>query len=327
MILPKSVRDQAKNADDLHKKAYGTEGDDKGTPPKVEDPPAKAPVVADPPKKEPAPEPVVVQPVIPVKGAEDFEQKYKVIQGKYDAEIPALRSQVADLTEQVRKFMENKPNESAKEPENFKEAVKAMEEQYGPEFTGMVNNAAEAKATIIAKEIANQIVDERLKDINAKVETVAEVQVQSASDIFYTAMEKGLGKGWGTGINKDPHFNAWLATPIDAELGGETYKDKLIAAHGSLDNVKALTIFNRYLKLNPQAKDTTASKLEELIIPEDKGGGDDLANLNKEKKIYTQAEISQFYKDVIAGVYKGRPEEQARIDADILAAPAEGRIT
>ena len=327
MILPKSVRDQAKNADDLHKKAYGTEGDDKGTPPKVENEPAKAPIVTDPPKKEPAPEPVVVQPVIPVKGAEDFEQKYRVIQGKYDAEIPALLSQVADLTEQVRKFMENKPNEPAKKPENFSKAIEALQEQYGPEFTDMVNNSAEARATVIAKEIANQIVDERLKDVTHKVDIVAEAQVQTESERFYTAMEKGLGKGWGTGINKDPHFNTWLATPIDAELSGETYKDKLIAAHSSLDDVKALTIFNRYIKLNPQAKDTNASKLEELIIPEDKGGGDDLANLSKEKKTYTQAEVSQFYTDSAAGKYKDRPEEKARIEADIFAAQSEGRIT
>ena len=81
MSLPKSVRDQAKKAEDLHKEVYGKEGEDKGTPSKVEDEPEKAPVKAEP-AKEPAPEPLLVQPVIPVQGAEDFEQKYSVIPGK-----------------------------------------------------------------------------------------------------------------------------------------------------------------------------------------------------------------------------------------------------
>ena len=217
--------------------------------------------------------------------------------------------------------MENKPNEPAKKPENFKEAVKAMEEQYGPEFTGMVNNAAAAKAT----EIANNIIDERLKDVNHKVDTVAEAQVQTASERFFGNLDGSLSN-WRT-INTDPVFLAWLNKPIDTELGGETYMDKLKAAYNSLDDAKVLTIFNRYIKLNPQAKDTNASKLEELIVPESQGGVDDLANPNKEKKIYTQAEVSQFYTDSAAGKYKDRPEEKAQMEADIFAAQSEGRIT
>jgi hypothetical protein len=120
---------------------------------------------------------------------------------------------------------------------------------------------------------------------------------------------------------------AWLNQPIDAELGDETYMDRLTAAYNSLDDAKVLTIFNRYIKLNPQVAQDTASKLEELIVPENQGGGDDLTNLNKEKKTYTQAEVTQFYTDSAAGVYKDKPEEKASIEADIFAAQNEGRIT
>ena len=323
MGTPQSVKDQAKRAEELHKEVYGGEGKDKGTPPEGEDP-AKAPVV-EPAKVEPAA--AVTQSVLPVKGAEDFEHKFRVMKGKFDAEVPALQAQVASLTEQVKQFMENKPNEPAKTPENFDAAITALQEQYGTEFTTMVNNAADSRAEAKAIEIANKIVDERLKDINAKVETVAEVQVQSAADRFMVALDKGLGEGWKTGINKDPNFLAWLNKPIDAELGNETYMDRLTAAYNSLDDAKVLTIFNRYIKLNPQAAKDTASELEKLIVPENSGGGDDLANLNKEKKTYTGAEVDQFYADSAAGKYKDRPEEKARLEADIFAAQNEGRIT
>lgn len=323
MGVPKSVIDQAKKAEKLHEDAYGDKGDkDKGTPPKVEEP-AKAPVKPEPPKEEPAV--VNVQPVIPVKGAEDFEQKYRVMQGKYDAEVPALRTQVETLTEQVKKFMENKVDEPAKKPENFDAAINALKEQYGPEFTNMVNDSAEAKATVIAKEIANQIVDERLKDVNDRVNTVAEAQVQTASERFFGNLDGQLSN-WRT-INTDPAFLTWLNQPIDAELGNETYMNRLTEAYNSLDDTKVLTIFNRYLKLNPQAAQDNISKLEELVIPENQGGGEDLTNLNKEKKTYTQVEVSQFYKDSSAGLYKDRPEEKAQMEADIFAAQSEGRIT
>ena len=325
MGQPQSVKDQAKKADDLIK-AQANQGTDEGTPPKVEVEPAKAPVV------EPVvvdPVPVVHQPVIPVKGTEDFEQKYRVIKGKYDTEIPALRDQVEGLTEQVRKFMENKPNEPAKTPENFDEALAEMTEQYGEQFASIVNNAAEEKATVIAKEIAkdiaNQIVDERLKELNGRVDTVSEVQVQTASEKFYANLDSGL-PSWRT-INTDPPFLAWLSKPIDAELGGETYMDKLKASYGSLNDSMVLTIFNRYLKLNPDATKSNTSNLEELIVPDDKGGADDLTNLNAEKKKYSQAEINQFYTDSAAGKYKDRPEEKARMEADIFAAQSDGRIT
>lgn len=327
MKTPKSVRDQAKRAEELHKEVYGgKEGEDKGTPPKVIDEPAKAPV-AEPviPKVEPVVE--TVQSVIPVRGAEDFEQKYKVMQGKYDKEVPALQSQVTSLTEQVRQFMENKPTDPAEKPENFDDAINALKEQYGPEFTGMVNNAAEERATVIAKEIANQIVDERLKDINHKVDTVAEVQVQSASERFMSSLDKGLGAGWKTGINKDPGFLAWLNQPVDAELGNETYMDRLTAAYNALDDAKVLTIFNRYIKLNPQATKSKASNLEELIVPDNQGGGADLTDPNKGKKTYTTDEVTQFYQDIRTGLYKGRLEEKAKLEADIFAAQSEGRIT
>jgi hypothetical protein len=316
-MIPKSVQDQAKRADDLLKAQAGG-GKEEGTPTKVEVEPAKAPVV-EPAKVEPVA--AVSQPVIPVKGSEDFEQKYRVIQGKYNAEIPALQTQVETLTDQVKKFMENKQAEPAKTPENFNEAVKAMEDQYGPEFTEMVNNAAGARAA----EIANGIVDERLKDINHRVDTVAETQVQTASEKFYGNLNTGLSN-WKT-INSDPTFLAWLSKPIDAELGGETYMDKLKAAYNSLNDAMVLTIFNRHLKLNPQAAQDNTSKLEELIVPENQGGGEDLTNLNKEKKTYTQAEVSQFYTDSAAGKYKDRPEEKAQMEADIFAAQSEGRIT
>ena len=319
MGTPKSVRDQAKLADDLLKQQAGNseEGGDKGTPSKVEEP-AKTPVV-EPAKVEPAA--AVAQPVIPVRGAEDFEQKYRVIKGKFDAEVPALQAQVASLTEQVRQFMENKPNEPAKTPENFGEAINAMKDQYGPEFTDMVNNAAAEKAT----EIANKLIDERLKDVNERVDTVAEVQVQTASERFLGNLDRNLPT-WRT-TNTDPVFLAWLNKPIDAELGDETYMDRLTAAYNVLDDTKVLTIFNRYIKLNPQAAQNNASKLEELIVPENQGGGDDLADLNKEKKTYTTAEVNKFYKDSAAGLYKDRPEEKKRMEADIFAAQSEGRIT
>ena len=45
------------------------------------------------------------------------------------------------------------------------------------------------------------------------------------------------------------------------------------------------------------------------------------------KPSYTTADIAAFYDDIRKGKFKGREDERAKIERDIFAAQAEGRIT
>jgi hypothetical protein len=45
-----------------------------------------------------------------------------------------------------------------------------------------------------------------------------------------------------------------------------------------------------------------------------------------EKPVYTTAEITRFYTDVASGKWRGREQQQAAIDADIILAQRENRI-
>jgi hypothetical protein len=50
------------------------------------------------------------------------------------------------------------------------------------------------------------------------------------------------------------------------------------------------------------------------------------APLPNTKATYTEADLARFYADVRRGVYRNRPDEQSRIEQEIIQAGAEGRI-
>lgn len=333
MAIPKSVEEQGKAADKLHKEIYAPEKKgDKGTPPKVEKL-EKAPEIEKvvPPAKEK--EPVHVEPAIPDRETEVLRQQHIVLQGKYDAEVPALHEQVGNLTEEIKRLKESHnspPSDSA--PDNFDEAVKAMESQYGAEFISFVDRKTESKATEIATRIVNekmQDVDKRMGSVEDNVDLVVNNQAQTEKERFENALKDGLGKDWRTGVNRDAGLNVWLNTPIDAELGDETYRDKLNTAVASLDDITVLNIFNRYKQIDPAAlsEKKTKEELEALVVADGQGGGGDTLDGDGSKKIYSRADITRHYRDVNDGKYKNNPAEATRIDIDIVAAGNEGRIT
>ena len=65
--------------------------------------------------------------------------------------------------------------------------------------------------------------------------------------------------------------------------------------------------------------------LDNYIAPgTGRSGGD--ASAPKDKRIWSHADVGSFYADVQKGRYKTRPDDKARIEADIIAATREGRI-
>jgi hypothetical protein len=107
MALPAAVQKQVAQADDLIKKL----GLDKAAEAKDQPPPAapSAPVTAPAPAAQtpaqaatpdaaPAAEPPPPPPPPP---AEDWEHKYRVLQGKYNSEVPRLSGQVSSLQAQL----------------------------------------------------------------------------------------------------------------------------------------------------------------------------------------------------------------------------------
>jgi hypothetical protein len=130
-------------------------------------------------------------------------------------------------------------------------------------------------------------------------------------------------------IDNDDAFKAWLLE-ID-EFSGLVRNDILQSAYHAFDVGRTAKIFNAYKAqatpapppppppVDPQAE------LREQVSP---GQGRAAAEITPDdgKKVWSVAEMDEFYKAFARGEYRGRLEDAKRIEADIDRALAEGRV-
>ena len=110
MALPRQVAAQLREVEELEKtltaQTKSAEPDEKEE--AVEELDTKAKDQVEEPKAEAKPEEAKPADAKPTEVTDGFEQKYKTLRGKYDAEVPRLHQQVKELTEQLDMFQKSK---------------------------------------------------------------------------------------------------------------------------------------------------------------------------------------------------------------------------
>lgn len=300
-------------AEDLHKKFYSqnTEADNAGnenTPEALVSSENGENVVV----------PVVDTPEVPEPTKlEAAESKFKVLQGKYNAEVPRLHRETRELSDQVRDLqaqLENvqTPTPAAKDLEATDLDIEAYAE-YGDEFKTLAETV---------KSLTNQV--ETLNDENTSlkksIDTVEVIQTNTDSERFWTALEEAV-PDWEV-INSNPDFIQWLQE-VDP-VSNITRQTHLNDASETLNATKTISIFKLF---NDSVAEETSNQGNINIARQAQPDSiDTAAPASTSKKLYTRKEIKEFYKDVSNGKWKGHEQEQAAVEADIFAAPQEGRI-
>lgn len=270
---PTKVDDQGKKADELQKEII--EGEKTPEQKKVE---AEALAVEEA-KKEKAKEKGT--PVIPpgeVKKPEepvDFEQKYNVLQGKYDSEVPRLQGEVGRANETIANqnavisSIKKPPGEGEQEPgkpdTSTPEAKVKPEdfEGYGAEMIDLVNLVKDQAKT-------NRELNEKLKVIGDRQEQTDERQYESDSDVFYKKLAEQVSD-WQT-INKSKAFVEWLAVkdPFTGILRHALLED----AHAQLDLDRVVYFFKAFTgdggkpKVETPTPEVPANELENQLVPD-----------------------------------------------------------
>ncbi len=111
MALPAQVKKQIKAGNKAYETVYG---DDKevAKPKSAEESPSPEPQPIEEPAETPAPvgepegEPASAPEVKPAAEEPDYEQKFKVLKGKYDSEVPQLHAQLREMGAQMQKLQE-----------------------------------------------------------------------------------------------------------------------------------------------------------------------------------------------------------------------------
>jgi hypothetical protein len=291
----------------------------------------------------PPQEPAQPSPAPTKDNKETWEQKYRTLQGMYNADVPRLQAQANKAQQEVKALSERvqqleallgsvqKPPADPKPKAGNKFVTDEDVETFGEESISMMRRAAREEAAAAYEPVIEELrakISELSGELKPQITDVKEEQAKQAVAKFWADFE-GAVPNWRA-INDEPEFKTWLLAADP--LTGQDKQSFLAAAQARRDGLGVAKFFLEWERIkkgdnpnpNPSTRDTKQD-LEDQIAP---GRGRASAPPEGETKTtWKRDEISAFYAEVTKGDFKGREAEKARIEADIIAAGKEGRIT
>lgn len=292
-------------------------------------------------------EPVVVQPVIQpaIDQPVDWEQRYKTLQGKYDIEVPAAKSEVQSLRQILAAIQPKNPEpvQPAATPvvqqPTTVEIPDAEIAEYGPELVSAARRWARVELEPVIQELRSEV-SKLQTGYSRVVETQDQANVRQGRDasMGYLDNDAEVGKIWRQ-LNADTQFISWAQQPD--ELTGQPRLPLLQAAFDQGHGQRSKAVFVRYLREHTgtsvqapapvqtppqqQQQERTRPTLEDLAAP-GRSVAQTPPGAQAEKRIWTTQQITAFYRDVNRGVYAEAEPDKIRIERDIIAASTEGRV-
>lgn len=334
MAIPEQIRKQTEAVQELYKQlnsAATNEAEADGAAPPEESVQADDTHVED-----TAAQTTVVEqkPVVEKSEDETILQKYRTLQGMYNAEVPRLHAQNKELHQRMQQMeqliasMSSQPAATASAPVTEKYVTEQDVDEYG-ESIDIMRKVSREELVPVAQRLGKieQMLQQMQSSVVPQVQAVVKQQAMSAEQQFWNELA-GLVPDWRS-INDRQDFQSWLleVDPL-TNISRQTYLDD---AQRALDAGRVANFFRTWLDISGQAvvaqtapRVATGAELEKQVSP---GRSRAAANPQSSKgKTYTPDDIKLFFNDVRLGKYKGREQERDRIERDIFAAQRENRI-
>lgn len=281
--------------------------------------------------EQPAPEATLNEQKRPATTVDEAaEQRYRTLQGMYNADTARLRAEKQELSarvDQLEKLLASistQPAQSA--PVQSKLITDKDIEEYGDSIEVM-RRVTKEETSYYQQKIAD--LENTLRDLKVsvvpRVEQVAQRQAVSAEQGFWSDLTAAV-PNWRE-INQNKEFHSWLLE-VDP-LTGVNRQSHLENAQRNLDVRRVAAFFSTWQGSNghriaQEPRDAAKSQLEKQVAPG--RGRTAAAPAADQPKTYSTSDITKFFDDVRKGVYKGRETERDRIERDIFAAQRENRI-
>lgn len=236
---------------------------------------------------------------------EDWEHRFKVLQGKYNSEVPRFATENKELKSRLEQLESEMTQLKAKPPEPL---VKQEEiDEYGE---GLID---------VARRIAQEELAKKQNEIDAlksQINQISTATTNTAKNDFFRSLD-AIAPEWKQ-INEDPAFLKWL-DEVD-ELTGEQRQSLLSKAEASRDAALVGKFFTLFKKTSSSWAANSNNALEQQVVPPTNKAPDTPPS----KKVWTRGEIAEFYDRMRRGVVSDN--DAIAIEADITAASIEGRI-
>lgn len=275
--------------------------------------------------------------VIPIENAsapsEDWQQKYRTLQGKYDSEVPRLTQQLRELSAQTTSLQQLLANLNAPStPQQGQPTQKLVTDkdvtEYGMDTIDLVRRVTREELAPLIARFEQQLshVSTRMGD---QVQQVSTRQHLTAEQTFFMQLGQTVPNWRET--NANPQFRAWLAE-VDPLTGinRQTYLDD---ARQHLDVSRVASIFAKWRSeaggapASQPARVNPASELETQISPgRSRAEATPVTATTQTKRQWTRDDVSKFYNDVRRGIYDTRKPERDQIERDIFEAQRDKRL-
>lgn len=315
MALPKQVEQELKEVEELEKQLMAKPEEDVATP--SEEPPSAEP--------EQPQEPEPVQQAAPTEQKpqpapeEVWQQKYKTLQGMYDAEVPRLHAQLKEMQAQLDE-LKRKP-EAAKEvqPEQKRKKLvtDADVESFGQDLIDLQKR--------VAREVAMEFEDtlEALKAKNAELEKLlAQTGTQIGSNAFENKLHR-LVPDFDS-INADPKWVAWLDEYDPIVRGPRRAVAQDAFNRGDAEAVADYVKLFKSMTAEPAAPQKN-TELERQVQPT--RAASSATPVSQKGKVYSTKDIEKMFEKVTRLNIDQKFDEARKLEAEIDAAYLEGRVT
>jgi hypothetical protein len=315
VAIPRAVQEAADRAEALHKQVYETQpvGEPQPAPIDTQDPAPTDDPVADaqgvtPPSDDTAVAPPTGELPDQQKKDDQWEQRYKVIEGKYRAEVPRLNADNRELRQQLEALqneVEQLKSRGTPEPSSLISAEDR--EKYGDDLLDVIKRAAQEQVSSKNGEIA---------ELKRQLESVTTTTAKSAEVSFFDQLGS-LVPDW-VSINGEDQFLKWLDE--HDEFTGRTRQDLLSDAEKARDANRVAKFFSSWKATQESQTTNTQRNLEAQVTPD----SNRVSKPPVGKRFFTRSDISAFYAAARRGEVSAK--DMVAMEAEIHAATLEGRI-
>lgn len=255
---------------------------------------------------------------------ETFAQKYKTLQGKYDAEVPRLHQQIRDLNaklQNIEKEQQKRTSEPTKPKEKVSYVTDADRAEFGEELLDVQRRVAREVAEEYQEQIAAQA--KVIKELEAKITNTGSQLGHMSFAQRLVQLVPDFEK-----VDRDERWVAWLNEHDPMLRAPRRTQAKAAFDAGDAEAVAHYVDLWKSSIADTQepVKAKRQAELEKQVAPNRSANSVKTQSVGRDAKVYSAREVGAAWNKIRTLNTRGMYDEAAKLEAEVTAAYLEGRV-